>query len=460
MTSLQRILLKIQSFNFILLSVMLVTATTIQAQTIRYPNTPTTSFFQPVDVNSNIQPRYNQPATAIPKQYQQQQLNEQQKQNNLIKEAVARNTKASKQKTITIDTAKYNSYKFSFEKALQQLKTLNASTTNPSLADAFYITENAFGTPYLTKSEYEKVLNKSAAFIKQWMLQNNYDKNDNEAKHLAIQKFMSEKLTIGETISSKDNGVTIRTSQHLPFFYDYNDYQGTQDHRNYFITKCLATGAGQCNSLPLLYLVLAEKINAKTYLSIAPQHSFIMYPKNNGEIENYEATSNWHINNLWYQENLNITPEAIASGIYLDTLSKNKIVANCMLELAFQYIKKMPIDDGEFLQKCLRESYSYFPQHNNIQAYFIYSEYLKGLLQLALAKKGITDIYKAQNDKYITDIQKEYQKNEAYIKQLGYKDMPPAMYEELLRQHQLKSNVQAQKKISGKQRRNLFIETK
>ncbi len=440
---------------------LFVTSTTQQTRAqIHPPPPPTTTGFQSVNVNNNNPIINNRPTSIIPNQYLQEQkkLSDQHKQIDLIKEEVTKHNNYLKKRTVLIDTNKYNAYKLAFENALQQLKTLNANNPNPSLSDAFYITENAFGNPYLSKNEYDNIIDKSASFIKQWMKQNNLDENDNEAKHLAIQKFMSEKLTIGEAVGSKEKGISVKTSQHLPFFYDYIDYEAKQDHRNFFLTKCLATGGGQCNSMPMVYLVLAERLNAKTFLAFAPQHSFIKYPKNNGEIENYEATSNWHINDNWYKDNLFISRQAITTGIYLDTLSKQKIVANCMLDLAQEYIRKMPIDNGKFLQNCLREAYNYYPKQNNIYSYFIYAEYLKGLMQLALGHKEITDINAIKNDEYTAGLQKEYQKNEAYIKEMGYRDMPESAYEDILKQHQFKGTIQKKYKITGKQKRNLFLE--
>ena len=425
------------------------------------PPTPTTTGFQPVNVNPNNEIKNNRPATTIPKVYTQQQNKqaEQRKELDLIKHELARSNKQAKQKPILLDTNKFNGYKVVFEKAFSQLKTL-ATNPNPSLADAFYITENAFGKPYLSKTEYENIINKSASFVKKWMKKNNYNPNDNEAKHQAIQKFMSEKLTISDVKEDKEFGTTFKTSQHLPFFYDYNDYSAEQDHRNFFVTKALATGGGQCYSMPMVYLLLAEKLNAPTYLTFAPQHSFIKYTKNNGEIENYEPTSNWHINDLWYQENSFISPQAIKSGLYLDTLSKQKIVANCMLDLAIQYIRKMPIDNSEFLKKCLFEAHKYFPKDNNITSYSIYNSYLKGMLTRYINNHNITDLKKLKDDEYAKSIQEEYQKNEDHIKELGYQEMPDGKYEEMLKEHELKSKVQKSYQITGKQKRNLFIETK
>ncbi len=341
--------------------------------------------------------------------------------------------------------------------ALGQLKKLLAyDQSNPSLADAFYITESAYGDPYLTRKEYDNLLNRSAAFIETWMQQNKYDLNNNDDKHLAIQKFMSERLTVTEAYTSKDGTKAVKQSEHLPFFYDFDDFEGKSDHRNFFVTKCLATGGGQCNSMPMVYLLLAEKLNVPAYLSFAPQHALVKYVKNNGEVVNYEATTNWHINNSWYEENLFISADAVRSGIFLDTFNKQKIVANCMLDLANEYIRKMPNDNGKFIQDCLWESHFYFPRNNNIYAYFIYSSLLKGWLSKYIALRNITDLEKIKQDRWAYDLQKEYQQNEAYIQELGYRDLPEGVYEAVVREGRARNEMQKQIHLSGKEKRDLF----
>lgn len=430
------------------------------------PQTPTTTGFQPVNVNPNNELNNHKPTTTIPNLYNQQQNKqaEQRKEIDLLKQEIAKRNKViqqPKQKTKTIDTNAYKKDLQTYENALAQLKTL-AKNPNATLEEAFYITESAFGKPYLTKQEYTIQINKSVSFIQTWMKQNNINPNDCEAKHLAIQKFMSEPLMISESYGSKENGTTIKTKQHNPFFYDYNDYQAEQDYRNFFVTKALATGGGQCNSMPMVYLLLAERLDAPAYLTFAPQHSFIKYQKNDGSITNYEPTSNWHITDTWYQENLFISATAIRSGIYLDTLNKQKIIAQCILELATQYTYKIPfiIDHGEFIKKCLFEANKYYPKQNNINAYFLYSVYLKGSLQYFLYDHNITNLDQIKNNEFAYSLQKEYQQNEAYIKELGYRDMPADMYENLLKQHEAKNELQKKYKLNGKQKRNLFIEPK
>jgi len=343
-----------------------------------------------------------------------------------------------------------------FPKALDHLNRMLKGKVHLSVADAYYTVESAYGNAYITRQQYDDAIKESVTFIKEWMLQNGLDTKDNYVLNFAIQKFMSEPLTIHKTISTTDKGEKITTITHQPFHYDYDDYQGQKDIRNSFLTKCIATGFGTCSSMPAVYLVLAEGLGAKAYLTIAPQHSFIKYTDKDGNIINYEPTSNWEISDNWYKDNLFISPQAIATGAYLDTLNSRQIVANDIFDLALEYMHVDRSLNDDFILDCLKSGKAYFPKNNNLEALFIYSLHVKTELRETMRKNGIThieDVGKSPEAKKLYD---EYVANEAYIAKLGYQDIPPGMYEEMLNQHEFKGKIQKQYNINGKEKRNLF----
>lgn len=344
----------------------------------------------------------------------------------------------------------------SFEKALHHLEGMLTGKSTLSLAEAYYTIESAYGGLHLSKSEYHNTIQQSIAFIKAWMTENKLDIHDNYMVHYAIQKFMSESLTIHKKVNQNDKEIKLTSFTHQPFLYDYNDYAGAKDYRNSFLTKCLATGFGQCSSMPALYLVLAEGMGVKAYLSIAPHHSFIKYPDNRGYIVNYEPTTHWEISDKWYKDNLFITAKASETGIYLDTLNTKQIVANCIFDLAVAYAVSDKSGQDDFILKCIKSGVSYFPKNNNLQALFLKSMCLKTALWKEMKKGNITsfdDIDKLPlAKKYYAD----YLATEAWIAALGYQDLPNGMYEELLNQQDFKRKIQDYQKFNTKQKRNLF----
>jgi len=343
----------------------------------------------------------------------------------------------------------------SFTNAFNTLNDMLTGKTKQSISKAYFAIESAYGSTYLNEKEYNEIINQSASFIKQWLQQNKLNPTKNEDLQYGIQKFMKDTLSI--TIKLPEQKT--KTITHAPFTYDYNDFKAEKDHRNYFISKCLATGTGQCNSLPGTYLSIAEKLGAKTYLSFAPQHSFIKYRDSKGAIHSYEPTSNWKISDKWYIENLGIKSEAIQSGIYLDTLNKKMIVANCILDLAFGYLKKNGASDGKFINDCINTAMQYFPRKNNITAYFIKGSLLARQLETLLRSHGIKDIKDIDKVEGARTLYQELQRNEEVIKQLGFQDMPESMYLELMQSHEFKGKMQQQQNINTKQKRNLFSST-
>ncbi len=344
-----------------------------------------------------------------------------------------------------------------YSDALQNLKDQMEGKRKLSVSDAYFVMENAYGNSFLSKKEYDQIIKQSVDFIKQWLVQNGYSLKDNDALHLGIQKFLSDTLTI--TMNNPDNPNIPKKTIHLPFFYDYEDFKGEKDFRNYFLTKCLATGSGQCNSMPAVYSSIADGLGAKSYLTFAPHHSFIKYPDNNGTIHSYEPTSNWKIGDKWYQDNMFISPKAKANGIYLDTLNKKQIVANCMIDLAFGYLQKHGAADGEFVKECIASAMQHFPKQNNIHAYFVYSSLLARQLDRVLYENKITDLKDISKVPEAQELYNALLKNEEIITKLGYQDQPDPLYDELMKQHEFKGKVQQEKNISGKQKRDLFIKS-
>jgi len=83
-------------------------------------------------------------------------------------------------------------------------------------------------------------------------------------------------------------------------------------------------------------------------LSFAPQPSFVKYPNAEGQVTNYEATSNCQISDQWYQDNMFISKQAIKSGIYLDTFNQKQVLADCILDLAVN-----KLNQKVYIIKCL-----------------------------------------------------------------------------------------------------------
>lgn len=393
----------------------------------------------------------NDPAYSQPNGLQNRQPSQHQQILNILNETRLENN-YQKNSLNYYSSSEFLNKTQSFENAFNNLNNMLTGTTELSVSKAYFEIEQAYGNTYLYRKEFEEQIKKSAEFIKNWLIENQIDYTKNENLYFGIQKFMKDTLSISIQKPERQNPSSIK---HIPFKYDYNDFQAEKDHRNYFLTKCLATGTGQCNSLPATYLAIAEQLGAEAYLSFAPKHGFIKYPDSKGRIHSYEPTSNWKISDKWYVENMGIKHNAIKSGIYLSPLNKKEIVANCLLDLAFGYLKKFGSADGEFINQCIKTANEYYPNKNNITAYFLKSSLLARQLEYLLYTNGIKDIKNMYKVKGATELYQALQENEKLIKELGYQEMPEEIYLQLMQQHDYKRKQQ--ENINTKQKRDLFL---
>lgn len=348
---------------------------------------------------------------------------------------------------------KFKSESASYWKAKEVLDQMLLGKIPLSLKDAFYSVENAYGDAQLSYAQYDAILKRSSSFIKQWLNERGHSTTTNTALHFGIQSFMQDTLIISKVLKETPG---VYGTSHLPFTYDYTDFRAEEDFRNYFVTKTLATGTGQCNSLPTTYLLLSEQLGAEAYLSYAPLHSFIKFPDDKGTIHNYEPTSHFEISDQWYADRLRISPKAYKNRIYLDTLNKKQIVAAAMMDLAYGYLRKHGVADGAFIDECVKDAIQYFPgKVANVQGWLLRNTLLTAKLHYILERDGIRDL---------KDIKRSPEGNEVYhqllavdelVEQLGYEELPADMYQQLMEQQNSKGGLH-KSAIDSKTKRDLF----
>jgi len=108
-----------------------------------------------------------------------------------------------------------------------------------------------------------------------------------------------------------------------PFSYDLDDELGTSIPGK-LMSHYLATRKGNCVSMPVLFVILGQKLGLPVTLATAPYHVFAKYKRENGEWLNFEATTGGTKSDSNYQKELGITPRAVATGIYLRPLSRRE----------------------------------------------------------------------------------------------------------------------------------------
>jgi regulator of sirC expression with transglutaminase-like and TPR domain len=147
------------------------------------------------------------------------------------------------------------------------------------------------------------------------------------------------------------------------FSYDKSDYMGTKAI-NHFLSSVIDRRQGVCSTLPLVYLVVAERLNYPIYAVNAPAHTFCRYVtkdmyKQDGYI-NIEATSGGSpMPDVEFIDEFKISKQAYQSGVYLRTLTKREYVGYLLCEAGVYHGQKGEIKNS---LRYFEESVHYNPR--------------------------------------------------------------------------------------------------
>jgi regulator of sirC expression with transglutaminase-like and TPR domain len=120
---------------------------------------------------------------------------------------------------------------------------------------------------------------------------------------------------------------------HRPFGYDYDDPLGG-DIRKKLLPNYLATRKGNCVSMPVLFVILGQKLGIDVTVAVAPQHFLVKYRDHTGHVINLEPCDNANpAPDAAYQMQVPMTPESLANGVYMQPLGKRETVAVMMSAL-------------------------------------------------------------------------------------------------------------------------------
>ncbi len=136
----------------------------------------------------------------------------------------------------------------------------------------------------------------------------------------------------------------------ITFSYDDDDLHTTQ-LSNKFINGYIATKKGSCITMPMLYVILGERLGWAIHPVRSASHFFARYlsdPPVAGFQENIEATNGGgYISNKQYQEDTLIPEKAVKNGVFLRTLTKKEYLASLLLTNANEYIARKEIEKAK-----------------------------------------------------------------------------------------------------------------
>jgi len=269
---------------------------------------------------------------------------------------------------------------------------------------AVFITENAYHNGTLSYSDFDNQLKMIETQIRGFLKDKNLTNNPFGGQY-GIFSYMME--------SSVYNNYQKLT-------YDFDDIMGHKDYTKLFVTKLLRTKSGNCHSLPFLYKILAEDMKVEAYLALAPNHVFIKHREQKGGWVNVELTNGGFPRDSWMISSLDITTEAIRTGIYMHPLSLKESIALCMVDLGEGFQIKYGNDD--FCIKCCDEALKY--DSNSINAYLFKSNVMTLQREQMLKQNGNV------RSKEVLAFERQIKKVYSIVDSLGFKQMDKGKYEE------------------------------
>lgn len=316
-----------------------------------------------------------------------------------------------------VESSNYKARHHHYEIAYQELVSMLSGKSPLNLKRAVFAVENAYYQNKLSYERYSRQINQLVSICKQVMQEKKLNPKNHIACHYAIQKLFSDKFQYKNTAG--------KVVDFEPLGYDFTDIFGDEDRTKGFVTKLLDTKTGQCHSLPLLYLIIAEGLNANAYLALAPNHSYVKFG-NHHQSFNFETTNGTFTSDEWIVASGYISSTAIKNQIYLAPLSKDKVIAECLIDLAggLEFL----FGKSSFSTQCAHTALDYFPK--SIRALLV----INNLMVAECAQTAAKYNFPKESDyhKY-PDLKKKFDElitMELLLEQAGYSKIPKEQYEE------------------------------
>lgn len=310
-----------------------------------------------------------------------------------------------------------------FHNAYKEISGMLCDSIPLNLERAVFLAENAYLGNMLKYKDFQQAINERVQYCRWRLKELKLNPKDGLAANMAIYSLLADTLKI------KQPG-TEKTITHYPLKYNLDDYDSRNDFTSHFVSSLLSTNTGQCHSMPLLYLIMAERMDTEAYLSYAPRHSFIKIRDDKGAWYNLELTCRSVLSDYHYINSSYIKSEAIRNKLYLTPLSKKETVASMLVSLGRYYLVKYGYDP--FVLDCMHQAEKYSP--NDIDAKLMEADYETRLtLEIArlldahnpeILKKKSIEAYK--HYEHMHELYKE-------IDDSGYEDMPPQIYQKWLK---------------------------
>jgi regulator of sirC expression with transglutaminase-like and TPR domain len=177
-------------------------------------------------------------------------------------------------------------------------------------------------------------------------------------------------------------------NDYRPFSYDLKDPLG-QTLRHKLLSDYLQTRLGNCVSMPLLFLIVADRAGiANVALAQAPLHYFVRITLPDGRQANLETTSGGYpARDEYIRQNMPMTDRAIQGGIYMRSLTKREAIADMATNVADNLLAQERYEDVIAVEEVVLRN---FPHD-------VYAMLKEGSAYARLIKTEFEDKYASEN---------------------------------------------------------------
>lgn len=318
-----------------------------------------------------------------------------------------------------VNSAAYKNGISYYETAFTEISKMLDSDNPIDLKKAVFLAENAVIKDEISYADFVAKIEQLKKLVNQIAKQEKLNLENDIATHYAIQKLYTD------TIFDQSTNSTF-----YPFKYDFEDIFGEKNYAQTFVSKLLYSGKGQCKSMPLLYSILANELNAESYLSFSPSHSYIKYKDNLGTWYNYETTNGMSTTDSWVIGSGFVKSEAIKSKTFTEPIGTKQILAHLLVELAMSYQQEFGYDQN-FMDKSINKALDNFP--NDVFALMVKAnmktaEFDKSIWEANYPKMEELSKYPKQNELF-NQMLELY----AQIDETGFTNMPKQAYQDWLK---------------------------
>lgn len=300
-----------------------------------------------------------------------------------------------------------------FDIAIDEIDQMLKGEKPLSFKRAVYLVENAYYEGKISWEEYNNEILRIKPILNK-MIDNRNLRQYKTAGNWAVFTYMSD---------------SIPENNFKPYLYDFENFMSDTDVESSMVSRLLKTKKGNCRALPYFYKILANEVDVEAFIATAPMHIYVKHRDEQGNWWNLEMTTGSFSRSSFIMETFNVSEAAIASGLFMKSLSDVESVVYCIHDLLGFYERKTGRYSDDFVKKCYEIGLQYYP---NSQLQANKGNDLQSRLRNKMIDMGLRSYRELVNyPELMTEFQIMHSTFQ-YLSEIGYSTMKNEDYEKMV----------------------------